>query len=110
MKLNQIKSLLIVPKSSIDYILDLMNDKNIKISDIKPFEYIFDKDFIYDMSRYLIEKINFNDMKQVSEYIESNDVIMFFSDIDYNLFKKTDIIFINLVNNKHTHIHINLLY
>ena len=108
MNYKDIKSLLIVPKLSIDYVLDAINEEDITISPIKPFENIINKNFVYDMATFLVKKMEFYDMAEVSQYIDSKEVTIFFCDSKSDFFKTTDIIFIDLVNNNHSDIHINL--
>lgn len=95
MKRSDIRSILIVEEDNLDELFDIMNEKGIRISKIKDFEYLFTAELIYNMTRELIEQ-GFNDLKEVTEYVEDKEVLIFLSDCYYDIFEKTDIFFIDL--------------
>ena len=97
LKKSQLKSILLLEEKYLDELFDIMNEYKIKISKVSDFKDMFTNEFIYSLTRELLDSYYFNDLSEITDYFDNIEVLVFLSDcFDDRLFLGTNIFYIDL--------------
>lgn len=97
MNIRDIRSIVVFDENDMDELLDKMNDYHISVIEMNDIDELdFTVDNIYSFCHILIDVYGFYDLSEVIEYIESDNVKVLVSDCVRDVFRDTNIFFVNL--------------